>query len=237
MPHYNTTTTLDETIDFCRSVEPKHIIAIANHLQNRVRGFYPKSKPHKITPHLKKHVLDQLESKGFLVKYTPKDDCWVKVVALIHNQARLRGEKRPKGYRTAYQTNFLYLTRDESAPQIHGLPKPHKEMNLDLVAILSRFDKRRLTTWQLLNLFLCCADRKGKDQLRLHLYSTGLEEGNINLLEKVLDYGSDFKNINFPFTPNLENAKKLLNSLVSPQPHDQQPGASATTQIEEVMGP
>ena len=200
-----------EAIKHCRNPIPATSISITRHLKKKVSSFYPNSPAKKITPRIKKNILKPLEEEGFLVKYTTTSPAWSKARALVSRYKKV-GEPLPRGITELYQTHFLYL-EESYFPTIKNLPKPNEELNLDLVVMLSKFEKTRTYTWDMLNLLLCSSKENTSNQLRLYLYKLPLDYNQVEILEKILEYGTEYSYITFPFKPDIENAKIFLRKI------------------------
>jgi len=214
MPRYDVSKAQKECAAFCRAPFPRTRTEIAKHLKQSVGGFYPNTQVSKLIPMMEKDVLRPLEAAGLVVSYEPADACWEKVTSLIARSAKRRGTKAPRRIAKAYQAHFLYLQDPTTMPTVHGLCTTSKEMNVDLVALLSRFQKPEEYTWRMLNLLVVARTEKARNALRIHLYRLPLDYDAADLLDSVLDYGHEFEGAVFPFQPDFEEAKRFLDSLV-----------------------
>lgn len=213
MPRYDVAQARKQCIEFCRSPFPRTRTEIARHLKDNVAGFYPHTQPSKFIPLMQKDVITPLEDSGLLVSYTPEDACWEKAALLIARSAKHRGTKTPRRVDIAYQVHFLYLQEPKALPSVHGFATTSKEMNIDLVALLHRFEKPEEYTWKMLNLLICARTEKARNALRIHLYRLPLDYDEADLLDSVLDYGNEFQQIAFPFQADFKEAKKFLDAL------------------------
>ena len=196
---------------YCSHYTPRTPSAIAARLKKGVDGFYPKTPAGK----LKKKVdalLRPLVSSNLLVVYRPKDKVWKRAREMATKGARLAGDPVPRNATELYQTNFLYLSADTTLPVI-SLPRPKHELNFELCALLFKFKKPKNYTWEMLNLLICASNKKQRDDLRIHLYVLPFDYNEIELLEDVLEFGVDFKGMDLPFRPNIDEAKGFLGKL------------------------
>lgn len=208
---YNLEKAKKETIKYCRSPLPSTITNITRHLKQNVSGFYPTTPSKKITHRTKKDIIQPLIDDGFIIEYYPGNRAWYKARTIL-SKYKKKGNPRPRGVKRLYQTNFLYL-KETNFPTIKDLPKPHEELNVDLVVMLYSFQKKEDYLWNMLNLLLCSSNEKKQDRLRIFLYKLPIDYDKINMLEKVLEYGEEYSHINFPFEPKVENAEKFLKEI------------------------
>ena len=78
---------------------------------------------------------------------------------------------------------------------------------------MHRFKKPKNYTWEMINLLMAASEKKKRDDMRIHLYMLPFDYNEIELLEQVLDFGEDFKDIKFPFKPDANEAKGFLGGL------------------------
>ena len=213
MPHYSVSQAKEKAIGFCKSAIPKNRTEIVNYLRKEIEGFYPKSHPSHIIKYVERDVLLPLEEDGFLVSYIPGEAAWKKAGELVRHESKRRGVGGRGKINKLYQTNFLYWGRPGQLPTIYRLPKPKKEMNLDLAVFLHRFHKPPNYTWEMINLLMSASVKKQRDDLRIHLYVLPFDYNEVELLERVLEFGEDFKNLNFPFRANIDEAKGFLATM------------------------
>ena len=213
MPHYSVSQARDKVIGFCKSAIPRNRTEIADYLKKEVAGFYPLSHTSQIVKYLEKDVLVGLEEDGFLVCYLPGEAAWKKAAGLVRHETKKTGRRARGKIPSLYQTNFLYWGRPGQLPTISRLPKPKKEMNLDLAVFLHRFPKTDNYIWEVLNLLMVASDKKQHDDLRIHLYILPFDYNEIELLEQVLEFGVEFGELKFPFRPQIDEAKGFLSRL------------------------
>jgi hypothetical protein len=199
-----------EVLRCCRKPVPTTPVDVVRHLKKRFPSFYPGTPSRKAVYQVRTHILHPLEKDGLLVAYRRKDQVWEKAVGLVRVYSRKNKKKTPRKLQEVYQTNFAYLEDNQT---IIKLPTPDKETNLDLVVFLSRFEKPKNYFWKVLNLLLCCKDTKQRDRLRVFIYTLPLDYQGVNILEKVLEYGEEYKKFDVPLQPNLDEAKKFLEEL------------------------
>lgn len=202
-----------EVLEYCSYLAPRSSTNIARHLKRTVLGFYEKSEPSKIASKMENKVLKPLIERGLLVKYTSADKkIWPDVTEIVVKTASSQGLPVPRGVSRYYHTHFMY-SLSEDYPEISRLPKIEKSMNFNLVGLMKRFPKTSSYTWDMLNLLICASIKKQRDDMRIHLYTLPMDYDEIEFLENVLDYGAEFENYHFPFTANVEEAKKFLTKL------------------------
>lgn len=209
MVRYNIERVKEETINFCKRPIPVAAIEIVRYLKRKVPGFYRKTPAKKIVGKFRGVVLAPLVEDGFIVEYKPEDPVWYKVRALV---SRFQTKKKPRKVSAFYQVNFLYVG-GETYPRVDKLPQPEKELNLDLVVFLSKFEKEKMGVWDLINLLLCGGEREYQEKLRIYLYKLPFDYNEIEILEKVLDYAPDFKLEGFPLAPDINSAFSFLEKL------------------------
>lgn len=207
----------EKVMDFCRSPIPRSGVEIARHVKE---DFYPRTPDAKAVRFLIKEHLGPLVEQGFLVSYSPADSAWEKARGLLR-YARLREGSKPRGVRLLYQINFMCLLppkADTPYPALAGLPAPQKEMNLDLVTLLSRFFAGRDVDgneylWNLINLFCCFLSHK--DALLSKIDSIPFSSEERMVLRSVSEYSDAFRTFaeGFPFSPSLEKAMGFLETF------------------------
>ncbi len=209
--HFDRVAAVQESISYCSYYSPRTPASVASHLKAAVPGFYPKTPASKLKKKLGLLLAPALEL-NLLVKYTPKDKIWPRAREMVAKSAKARSEVLPRNLSELYQTNFLYLAPDPSLPVI-SLPRPDLELNFELCALMHRFKKPKNYTWEMLNLLLCAANKKQRDDLRIHLYILPFDYDEIELLEQVLEFGFAFAGLRFPFKPDTSEAKGFLGRL------------------------
>ncbi|MCD6414874.1 MAG: hypothetical protein J7L23_04600 [Candidatus Diapherotrites archaeon] len=198
-------------VGYCRKPIPSTTSEIVRYLKARVPSFYPKTPTKKVAKKFREDILTPLRDEGFIIEYLPGDNVWLKARALVSYHHK-KSTTKPRKLNALYQTNFLYLGR-ETHPLIKRLPKVDKELNLDLVVFLSRFDKAKMNTWDLINFLLCARDDTSKAKLRLFVYKLPFDYNEVELIEKVLDYGSEFRLEGFPLSGDVNSAMGFLERL------------------------
>ncbi|MCD6523019.1 MAG: hypothetical protein J7K68_04680 [Candidatus Diapherotrites archaeon] len=198
-----------DIINICGQGAPILPVNIVRLLQKR--GYFISKKPRKVIYKLKREVFSPLVDKNILLKYSPdQGEVWEKAIILSKIDAKKRRLPTPRKVSELYQTHFLYLGENTTLPNIYSLPDAPPDVNLEINAFLSRFKKPKNFTWEMLNLLMCASDKGVRDDLRVHLYILPLDYDEIELLEKVLEYGELFKGIHFPFKPDVDEAKGFL---------------------------
>lgn len=208
----------EKVLDFCRSPIPRTGIEIVRHVKE---DFYPGTPDAKAVRYLIKEHLDPLVKQGFLVSYAPDNPAWEKARGLVRYSSLKSEGSRPRGVRLLYQINFLYLLppkADTPYPALHSLPMPQKEMNLDLVTLLSRFFSGRdydgsRYLWNVLNLFCCFLAHK--EALLSKIDSIPFTSEEKMVLRSISEYSDGFRAFadGFPFSPSLEKALGFLETF------------------------
>lgn len=208
----------EKVLNLCRSPIPRSGVEIARHVKD---DFYPKTPDAKAVRYLAKEHLGPLVKQGFLVQYSPEDSAWEKARGLLRYSSLKSEGSRPRGVRLLYQVNFLYLLppkADTPYPALHTLPAPQKEMNLDLVTLLSRFFSGRDVDgneylWNAINLFCCFLSHKDALLSKIDAIPFSSEEKMV--LRSISEYSDGFRAFadGFPFSPSLEKALGFLETF------------------------
>ena len=213
MVSFNLQKAEQEVLKYCSYIAPRAPVNIARFLKTSVPGFYEKSNPSKIVSRMENSVLNRLVERGLLVKYTSADTkLWQEIKEMVIKTATIQNLPVPRGVTRYYHTHFMYSISSEY-PELASLPPIRKDMNFNLVGLMKRFPKTPSYSWDMLNLLLSSADKKQRDDMRIHLYTLPFDYNEIEFLENVLEYGNDFIGYKFPFKPDVEEAKEFLTKL------------------------
>lgn len=196
---------------YCSSYVPRTAAGIARELKTRLVGFYPKTPAQRLR-HQVKALAEPLLGSGLLVAYTPTSLSWPRAREMATKGAKAAGEAPPRNTAELYQANFLYSPGNSQLPTV-ALPTPSAELNFEMRALLHRFARPENYTWEMLNLLLAASVPRQRDDLRLHLYMLPLAQGEIELLERVLDFGEAFASVSLPLKPSVDEAKGFLEEL------------------------
>ncbi len=201
----------EHILDVLNNPVPKTAGQISRDLVGR--GLF-KSKPNKLAGHIKRRYLKGLVERNLVVEFTPEDgESWEHARGLVKIFSRIK----PRRVDALYQTNFLVaFTSFTSDFGFNKLPPVDPSLNLVAMAFLHKIrgKKPEFTKSIGLNLFnflMIAKIKEYRDKIRLFMYKLPLDYADIDLLEKMLDYG--FRLPEFPFDPNLENAENFLREV------------------------
>lgn len=198
-------------LTYCSSYVPRTAAGVARELKARLPGFYPKTLPQRLRRQIAS-LAEPLLAAGLLVAYTPTSAAWPRAREMATKGAKAAGEAPPRNTSELYQANFLYSPGNTPLPVV-ALPLPSAELNFEMRALLHRFAKPENYTWEMLNLLMAASVPRQRDDLRLHLYVLPLDHSEVELLERVLEFGGDFIGIRMPLRPSVDEAKGFLEAL------------------------
>ncbi|MEM3635477.1 MAG: hypothetical protein QXQ88_01430 [archaeon] len=183
---------------------PKSAKEITVHLKNKYPDLYKFTRIEKASGFIRKKYLEPFVELNFIYKYTPEDSCWPKAKGLINHFYRKYGGTPPRKLICTYLSNF-FCTKD-----IFFTIKINKEINLDLHALFPNKNHPDFLPefLNLLSLF-----KKSKDLAMVHLESMDAQDIRKQALARVLE--NTAREIDLPFEPNKERAKKFLDFLVN----------------------
>ncbi len=212
MTNYNRFETNQKIIEFCRFPIPRTSTELVNHLKKEVQDFYPKSRPDLVVKFLKRNHIEELVAKNILVEYSQSDSSWKSTRQLMKHFFKNQNLTAPRKIPSLFQINFLYL---QHTPHIYKLPIL-REINLDLITLFYPIIKDKKIDnffWNVLNFLYSCESER--DKLKIELYRLNFSEKERDLLEKFMNYSSEFKTFfqSFPFKPDADKAIDFLRIL------------------------